>query len=152
VWGLGSNTRDREGGRQVGVWWLCPHSLLSLQELSKREVVAVGHLEVPAELAGLLQAIAGTSALGSRGGGGQGTRHSHHVPPLSTGLKLTRVPQVAPVRTPRLQAEPRVTLPLDINNYPMAKFIRCHFKVKTGVVRRDPGQSELTNPPPGRLL
>lgn len=36
-----------------------PHSALSLQELSKREVVAVGHLEVPAELAGLLQAVAG---------------------------------------------------------------------------------------------
>uniref|UniRef100_A0A452R4H6 Myosin XVA n=1 Tax=Ursus americanus TaxID=9643 RepID=A0A452R4H6_URSAM len=72
-----------------------------LWELSKREVVAVGHLEVPAELAGLLQAVAGPPA---------------------------RVPQVAPVRTPRLQAEPRVTLPLDINNYPMAKFVRCHFK------------------------
>uniref|UniRef100_A0A8C5Z8N5 Unconventional myosin-XV n=1 Tax=Marmota marmota marmota TaxID=9994 RepID=A0A8C5Z8N5_MARMA len=73
-----------------------------LKELSKREVVAVGHLEVPAELAGLMQAVA--------------------------GLRLARVPCVAPVRTPRLQAEPRVKLPLDINNYPMAKFVRCHFK------------------------
>ncbi|KAF7478538.1 hypothetical protein GHT09_010347 [Marmota monax] len=72
------------------------------EELSKREVVAVGHLEVPAELAGLMQAVA--------------------------GLRLARVPCVAPVRTPRLQAEPRVKLPLDINNYPMAKFVRCHFK------------------------
>ncbi|XP_019512178.1 PREDICTED: unconventional myosin-XV [Hipposideros armiger] len=72
------------------------------EELSKREVVAVGHLEVPAELAGLLQAVA--------------------------GLRPAQVHQVAPVRTPRLQAEPRVTLPLDINNYPMAKFVRCHFK------------------------
>ncbi|XP_060503096.2 unconventional myosin-XV [Panthera onca] len=72
------------------------------EELSKREVVAVGHLEVPAELAGLLQAVA--------------------------GLRPARVPRVVPVRTPRLQAEPRVTLPLDINNYPMAKFVRCHFK------------------------
>ncbi|XP_045744106.1 unconventional myosin-XV [Mirounga angustirostris] len=76
--------------------------LRELEELSKREVVAVGHLEVPAELAGLLQAVA--------------------------GLRPARVPRVAPVRTPRLQAEPRVTLPLDINNYPMAKFVRCHFK------------------------
>lgn len=42
------------------------------------------------------------------------------------------MPRVAPVRTPRLQAEPRVTLPLDINNYPMAKFVRCHFKVRAG--------------------
>ncbi|XP_070338360.1 unconventional myosin-XV isoform X6 [Equus asinus] len=72
------------------------------EELRKREVVAVGHLEVPAELAGLLRAVA--------------------------GLRPAREPQVAPVRTPRLQAEPRVTLPLDINNYPMAKFVRCHFK------------------------
>ncbi|XP_063098230.1 unconventional myosin-XV [Cavia porcellus] len=72
------------------------------EELSKREVVAVGHLEVPAELAVLLQAVA--------------------------GLRLPKVPQVAPMRTPRLQTEPRVTLPLDINNYPMAKFVRCYFK------------------------
>ncbi|XP_077748512.1 unconventional myosin-XV [Canis aureus] len=76
--------------------------LRELEELSKREVVAVGHLEVPAELAGLLQAVA--------------------------GLRAARGPRVASVRTPRLQAEPRVTLPLDINNYPMAKFVRCHFK------------------------
>ncbi|KAF6299170.1 myosin XVA [Rhinolophus ferrumequinum] len=72
------------------------------EELSKREVVAVGHLEVPAELAGLLRAAA--------------------------GLRPAQLPRVAPVRAPRLQAEPRVTLPLDINNYPMAKFVRCHFK------------------------
>ncbi|XP_007939649.1 unconventional myosin-XV [Orycteropus afer afer] len=72
------------------------------EKLNKREVVAVGHLEVPAELAGLLQ--------------------------VAASLRLAQVPKVAPVRTPRLQAEPRVTLPLDINNYPMAKFVRCHFK------------------------
>ncbi|XP_017169817.1 unconventional myosin-XV isoform X10 [Mus musculus] len=72
------------------------------EELSKREVVPVRHLEVPAEVAGLLQAAA--------------------------GLKLSSGPRVAVVRAPRLQAEPCVTLPLDINNYPMAKFIRCHFK------------------------
>ncbi|KAB1266477.1 Unconventional myosin-XV [Camelus dromedarius] len=72
------------------------------EELSKRQVVAVGHLEVPAELAGLLRAVA--------------------------GLGMAQGPQVAPVRTPRLQAEPRVTLPLDINNHPMAKFVRCHFR------------------------
>nr|XP_003420708.1 unconventional myosin-XV [Loxodonta africana] len=83
------------------------------EELSKRELVAVGHLEVPAELAGLLQAAA--------------------------GLRLAQAPQVAPMRTPRLQAEPRVTLPLDINNYPMAKFVRCHFK--------EPAFGMLTVPP-----
>lgn len=68
-----------------------------------------------------------------------------HNLPLSTGLRAAQVPRVAPVRTPRLQAEPRVTLPLDINNYPMAKFVRCHFKVKAGVVPRGPGQWALTD-------
>ncbi|XP_012520442.1 PREDICTED: unconventional myosin-XV [Propithecus coquereli] len=86
-----------ERWRQVEEAWLREQ-----EELSKREVVAVGHLEVPAELAGLLQAVA--------------------------GLRLNQEPRVAPVRSPRLQAEPRVTLPLDINNFPMAKFVRCHFK------------------------
>lgn len=52
---------------------------------------------------------------------------------LSIGLRLPKVPQVAPMRTPRLQTEPRVTLPLDINNYPMAKFVRCYFKVRSGI-------------------
>lgn len=52
---------------------------------------------------------------------------------------------MAPVRTPRLQAEPRVTLPLDINNYPMAKFVRCHFKVKAGMDPSGPGQWALTD-------
>lgn len=40
-----------------------PLTTLPLQELSKREVVPVGHLEVPAELAGLLRAVAGTPVL-----------------------------------------------------------------------------------------
>uniref|UniRef100_A0A2K6TL94 Myosin XVA n=1 Tax=Saimiri boliviensis boliviensis TaxID=39432 RepID=A0A2K6TL94_SAIBB len=91
------------------------------EELSKREVVAVGHLEVPAELAGLLQAVA--------------------------GLRLARVPQVAPVRTPRLQAETRVTLPLDINNYPMAKFVRCHFKEPAFGMLTVPLRTPLTQLP-----
>lgn len=110
----------------------CP----SLQELSKREVVPVRHLEVPAEVAGLLQAAAGVSSLTVAEGWGGGC--SRYRLPLSTGLKLSSVPRVAIVRTPRLQAEPCVTLPLDINNYPMAKFIRCHFKVMAGM-------STLTN-------
>ena len=110
---------------------LSPHPVLTPQELSKRQVVAVGHLEVPVELAGLLQAVAGTSVLGGVGGrAGQGARPLR--PSLSTGLRTAQGPRVALVRTPRLQAEPRVTLPLDINNYPMAKFVRCHFKVRAG--------------------
>ncbi|XP_045840099.1 unconventional myosin-XV [Meles meles] len=95
--------------------------LRELEELSKREVVAVGHLEVPAELAGLLQAVA--------------------------GLRAAQVPPVAPVRTPRLQAEPRVTLPLDINNYPMAKFVRCHFKEPAFGMLTVPLRTPLTRLP-----
>lgn len=72
-------------------------------------------------------------------------RESGTSRPPPTGLRPARVPQVAPVRTPRLQAEPRVTLPLDINNYPMAKFVRCHFKVKAGVDPSGPGQWALTD-------
>ncbi|XP_023369828.1 unconventional myosin-XV [Otolemur garnettii] len=90
-------------------------------ELSKREVVAVGHLEMPAELAGLLQAVA--------------------------GLRLNWVPKVAPVRTPRLKVEPRVTLPLDINNFPMAKFVRCHFKEPAFGMLTVPLRAPLTQLP-----
>ncbi|MEJ1273028.1 developmentally regulated GTP binding protein 2 [Cricetulus griseus] len=119
---------DREGNQQVkcGDCPLTPCP--SLQELSKREVVPVTHLEVPAEVAGLLQAAAGVSPL-TAAGKCWGKGCNHYMLPLSTGLKLSNMPQVAIVRTPRLQAEPCVTLPLDINNYPMAKFVRCHFKI-----------------------
>ncbi|XP_075415257.1 unconventional myosin-XV [Tenrec ecaudatus] len=85
------------------------------EELRKREVVAVGHLEVPAELAGLLR--------------------------VATGIRLA---PVGPVRPPRLQAEPRVTLPLDINNYPMAKFVRCHFTEPAFGMLTVPLQAPLT--------
>lgn len=50
------------------------HRMLSPQELSKRQVVAVGHLEVPAELAGLLRAVAGARAWTGRCGQGGGAR------------------------------------------------------------------------------
>ncbi|XP_054991733.1 unconventional myosin-XV [Sorex araneus] len=92
-----------------------------LKELNKREVVAVGHLQVPAELARLLRAAA--------------------------GIGPTQVPQVCPVRTPRLQAEPRVTLPLDINNYSMVKFVRCHFKEPAFGMLTVPLRSPLTQLP-----
>ncbi|XP_006901266.1 PREDICTED: unconventional myosin-XV [Elephantulus edwardii] len=92
---------------------------LFLQEQSKREVVAVEHLEVPADLAGLLHATA-------------------------AGLRLPQVPQVVLMQTPRLQTEFRVTLPLDINNYSMAKFVRCHFKEPTFGMLTVPLQTPLT--------
>lgn len=118
---------------------LTPHPFL--QELGKREVVPVRHLEVPAEVAGLLQAAAAGVLALTAAGKGWGEGCSHYMLPLSAGLKLSSVPQVAIVRTPRLQAEPCVTLPLDINNYPMAKFIRCHFKVSAG--QSDPWAMKL---------
>lgn len=129
---------DREGNQQVkcGDCPLTPCP--SLQELSKREVVPVTHLEVPAEVAGLLQAAAGVSPL-TAAGKCWGKGCNHYMLPLSTGLKLSNMPQVAIVRTPRLQAEPCVTLPLDINNYPMAKFVRCHFKVRACTSSLTPG-------------
>lgn len=87
---------DRKGGRQVGVVAsVSPHHELFLQELSKREVVAVGHLEVPAELAGLLRAVAGMSALGGGVGmRGQGNQASHALlsPQASGQPRCTRWP------------------------------------------------------------
>ena len=131
MWGPGGCGGQEGRPAGGGVAGLSPHPVLNPQELSKRQVVAVGHLEVPVELAGLLRAVAGMSALGGVGGrAGQGARLLR--PLLSTSLRTAQGPQVALVRTPRLRAEPRVTLPLDINNYPMAKFVRCHFKVRAG--------------------
>ncbi|KAI4533391.1 hypothetical protein MG293_016410 [Ovis ammon polii] len=139
--------RPREGRPAGGgVAGLSPHPVLTPQELSKRQVVAVGHLEVPVELAGLLRAVAGTSVLGAvRGRAGQGARLL--MPPLSTGLRTAQGPRVALVRTPRLRAEPRVTLPLDINNYPMAKFVRCHFKEPAFGMLTVPLRTPLTRLP-----
>uniref|UniRef100_K7FSJ5 Myosin XVA n=1 Tax=Pelodiscus sinensis TaxID=13735 RepID=K7FSJ5_PELSI len=72
------------------------------QELTKREVVDVTHLEIPAELAGLLELVAA------------------HTPVPAQCVAL------APV--PTLQVDSQLTLPLDINNYPMAKYVRVHFQ------------------------
>ncbi|XP_025938746.1 LOW QUALITY PROTEIN: unconventional myosin-XV [Apteryx rowi] len=72
------------------------------QELTRREVVDVTHLEIPAELMGLLEAAAAA---------GQ----------VNAGC-------VVLVPPPALQPDSRLTLPLDINNYPMAKYVRGHFQ------------------------
>lgn len=34
------------------------------------------------------------------------------------------------VPPPALQPDPQLTLPLDINDYPMAKYVRGHFQVR----------------------
>ncbi|KAH0632036.1 hypothetical protein JD844_020060 [Phrynosoma platyrhinos] len=72
------------------------------QELSKREVMRVANLEIPAELVGLLNTVA---------------VHKQ----VNEGC-------VASIPRPKLQEDSQLTLPLDINNYPMTKYVRIHFK------------------------
>ncbi|NXJ92310.1 MYO15 protein, partial [Corythaixoides concolor] len=72
------------------------------QELTRREVVDVTHLEIPAELMGLLEAAA-----------------------ASRDVNAGCVVLVPP---PALQPDSQLTLPLDINDYPMAKYVRGHFQ------------------------
>ncbi|NXT63563.1 MYO15 protein, partial [Chaetops frenatus] len=75
--------------------------VLRPQELTRREVVDVTHLEIPAELMGLLEAAAGER--------------------VNAGC-------VVLVPPPALQPDPQLTLPLDINDYSMAKYVRGHFQ------------------------
>ncbi|NWR22463.1 MYO15 protein, partial [Emberiza fucata] len=95
--------------------------LLRRQELTRREVVDVTHLEIPAELMGLLEAAAG-----------------ERVPP-----RRGSQPLVPPATAP----DPQLTLPLDINDYPMAKYVRGHFQVRWAP---RPGSGQLF--PTGRQL
>ncbi|XP_029361674.1 unconventional myosin-XV [Echeneis naucrates] len=67
-----------------------------------REVVNVTTLPIPAELAALLQAAAGGEEL-----------HSDCL---------------AVVQAPKVQVDPQLTLPLDINNYLMTHYIRAIFR------------------------
>ncbi|XP_041943714.1 unconventional myosin-XV isoform X2 [Alosa sapidissima] len=71
-------------------------------ELSRREVVNVTHLPIPAELAGLLNSAAGGREL-----------HSDCL---------------ALVQAPTVEVVSQLTLPLDINNYSMTKCIQLYFK------------------------
>ncbi|XP_051558226.1 unconventional myosin-XV [Myxocyprinus asiaticus] len=71
-------------------------------ERTSREVVNVTQLVIPAELGGLLQATAAGRE-----------RHSECL---------------ALVQAPRIQTDPQLTLPLDINNHLMTKYIRTHFR------------------------
>ncbi|NXF16711.1 MYO15 protein, partial [Rhodinocichla rosea] len=94
----GRGTRGCWGRNQHGK---CPMAVLRRQELTRREVVDVTHLEIPAELMGLLEAAAGER--------------------VNAGC-------VVLVPPPALQPDPQLTLPLDINDYPMAKYVRGHFQ------------------------
>ncbi|KAM3915876.1 unconventional myosin-XV [Leptodactylus fuscus] len=72
------------------------------QELTKREVFNVTHLEIPAELSGLLR--------------------------NASAQKTIMLEYVTPTHVPRVQDFTQLTLPLDINNYPMFKYVRVFFR------------------------
>ncbi|NXQ25207.1 MYO15 protein, partial [Alaudala cheleensis] len=106
--------------------------VLRRQELTRREVVDVTHLEIPAELMGLLEAAAG-----------ERVPHRHRSQPLvsprdgravasrcAAAAREVNAGCVVLVPPPALQPDPQLTLPLDINDYPMAKYVRGHFQVR----------------------
>uniref|UniRef100_A0A3B3XS65 Myosin XVAb n=1 Tax=Poecilia mexicana TaxID=48701 RepID=A0A3B3XS65_9TELE len=72
-----------------------------VQDRINREVVNVTTLPIPAELAGLLQAASGEEL------------HSDCL---------------AVVQAPKVQVDPQLTLPLDINNYLITHYIRIMFR------------------------
>ncbi|NXG69943.1 MYO15 protein, partial [Baryphthengus martii] len=92
--------------------------VLHRQELTKREVVDVTHLEIPAELMGLLEAAAAARE-------------------VNAGC-------VVLVPPPALQPDSQLTLPLDINDYPMAKYVRGHFQEPAFGMLTAPLTSPLT--------
>ncbi|XP_064819197.1 unconventional myosin-XV-like, partial [Oncorhynchus masou masou] len=72
------------------------------EELTKREVVNVTHLVIPAELGSLLQAASGGREL-----------HSECL---------------ALVQAPHIQEQNQLTLPLDINDYPFSRYAQLYFR------------------------
>ncbi|XP_068177193.1 unconventional myosin-XV [Antennarius striatus] len=73
-----------------------------MRDRVNREVVNVTTLPIPAELAALLQAVSGGEEL-----------HSDCL---------------AVVQAPKVQVDPQLTLPLDVNNYLMTHYIRAIFR------------------------
>ncbi|NXE11970.1 MYO15 protein, partial [Lophotis ruficrista] len=101
--GVGSSVAS---GRILALRW---------QELTRREVVDVTHLEIPAELMGLLEAAAGE-------------RVPLLAPLPAPPAREVNAGCVVLVPPPPLQPDSQLTLPLDINDYPMAKYVRGHFQ------------------------
>ncbi|XP_037648825.1 unconventional myosin-XV isoform X6 [Sebastes umbrosus] len=87
-------------------------------ELTKREVVNVTHLVIPAELGALLQAA--------------GVRRELH----SDCLAL--------LQAPHIQEEAQLTLPLDINNYPFYRYVQIYFREPKFGMLMAPLESPLT--------
>ncbi|XP_067859862.1 unconventional myosin-XV [Heptranchias perlo] len=73
-----------------------------LREQTMREVVNVTHLDIPAELASLLQAAAAGKEI-----------HGDCI---------------IQIETPKVRSEEQLIMALDINNYPFSRFVRAHFK------------------------
>ncbi|XP_042360382.1 unconventional myosin-XV [Plectropomus leopardus] len=87
-------------------------------ELTKREVVNVTHLVIPAELGALLQAAGGLREL-----------HSDCL---------------ALLQAPHIQEEAQLTLPLDINNYPFYRYVQIYFREPKFGMLMSPLESPLT--------
>ncbi|XP_029914219.1 unconventional myosin-XV [Myripristis murdjan] len=87
-------------------------------ELTKREVVNVTHLVIPAELGALLQ----TAGIG---------RELH-----SDCLAL--------LQAPHIREEAQLTLPLDINNYPFYRYVQVYFREPKFGLLMAPLESPLT--------
>ncbi|XP_062295315.1 unconventional myosin-XV [Scomber scombrus] len=89
-------------------------------ELTKREVVNVTHLVIPAELGALLQAA--------------GVRRELH----SDCLALLQAPHI------QESSSYQLTLPLDINNYPFYRFVQIYFREPKFGMLMAPLESPLT--------
>ncbi|KAM3597250.1 uncharacterized protein V6R79_001885 [Siganus canaliculatus] len=87
-------------------------------ELSKREVVNVTHLVIPAELGALLQSAGGLREL-----------HSDCL---------------ALLQAPHIQEEVQLTLPLDINNFPFYRYVQVYFREPKFGMLMAPLESPLT--------
>ncbi|XP_049926298.1 unconventional myosin-XV [Epinephelus moara] len=87
-------------------------------ELTKREVVNVTHLVIPAELGALLQTAGGLREL-----------HSDCL---------------ALLQAPHIQEEAQLTLPLDINNYPFYRYVQIYFREPKFGMLTAPLESPLT--------
>ncbi|KAM9745591.1 unconventional myosin-XV isoform 1-T1 [Menidia menidia] len=87
-------------------------------ELTKREVVNVTHLVIPAELGALLHTA--------------GVRKELH----SDCLAL--------LQAPHIQEEAQLTLPLDINNYPFYRYVQIYFREPKFGMLMAPLESPLT--------
>lgn len=128
--------------RWVDLWWIS-HTLkvcrwlsvhLCAQDRINREVVNVTTLPIPAELSGLLHAASGTRTQ-THTWLRKYNRPVHWV--SSKGVHLCHTGGVelhsdclAVVQAPKVEVDPQLTLPLDINNYLMTHYIQAMYRVR----------------------